>query len=184
MNFFISGGAKNGKSMFAQQIAKKMSEKDNRKLYYIATMDPVDDEDRARIKRHIEERRGWGFETVEQPRNLTDLLDRVDNEGVFLMDSVTALLSNEMFLKDGSFVEEAGEKVAADVVEFAKKTGHTVFVSDYIYSEAAIFDQWTEHYRKSLAKSDRELARVCDCVVEVAYGSRIFHKGGAKCKNL
>ena len=41
MKIFISGGCKNGKSSFAQDIAKKLA--GNSKLYYVATMIPRDD---------------------------------------------------------------------------------------------------------------------------------------------
>ena len=98
MNLFISGGCKNGKSFFAQEEAKKQAEEKGVPLYYLATMIPADDEDRARIKRHLAERDGWGFTTIEQGRNICGALEKADPEGVFLLDSVTALLSNEMFL--------------------------------------------------------------------------------------
>ena len=53
MNVFISGGCKNGKSYYAQEVARDMANEKNVPLYYLATMIPVDDEDRARIKRHV-----------------------------------------------------------------------------------------------------------------------------------
>ena len=115
MNIFISGGCKNGKSYHAQELARDMSREKSLPLYYLATMIPADDEDRARIKRHLSERDGWGFETIEQGRNICYALDgttssgeKVSAQGVFLLDSVTALLSNEMFLPDGT-VDEAVE---------------------------------------------------------------------------
>ena len=40
MNVFISGGAKNGKSMFAQRAAKEMAEEKGARLYYVATVRP------------------------------------------------------------------------------------------------------------------------------------------------
>ena len=172
MNVFISGGCKNGKSFFAQRKAKELAENRSKPLYYIATMIPRDDEDRARIKRHIGERSGWGFETVEQGRNLAEILDMpdVDNSGVFLMDSVTALLSNEMFDDSGNFIETALEHVREDVLKFARGTGNTVFVSDYIYSDAVAYDELTEEYRRGLALIDRALAAECEEVWEIAYG--------------
>ena len=47
MNYLLSGGAKNGKSMLAQSIVKSMQP--DRPIYYLATMIPHDGEDRARI---------------------------------------------------------------------------------------------------------------------------------------
>ncbi len=171
MNVFISGGCKNGKSMYAQNIAKQMAQESGRELYYVATMIPVDDEDRARIRRHLEERNGWGFKTLEQGRDICGALTAdVDAKGAFLLDSVTALLSNEMFRPDGTCDFNAGERLERELEEFARRTGNTVFVSDYIYSDAVNFDEYTEGYRKALAGIDRKLASVCDQVIEVSYG--------------
>ena len=117
MKIFISGGCKNGKSTFAQKLAKKLAA-DGRPLYYVATMDPHDDEDVARIARHLREREGWGFETVEQPTDLCAVLERTDPKGSYLFDSVTALVANEMFRADGSFDKNAGERVSKDILKF------------------------------------------------------------------
>lgn len=173
MNIFISGGCKNGKSYYAQHRAKAMSEELGVPLYYIATMIPHDDEDRARIKRHLAERDGWGFETIEQGLSLTRILsdDSIDKNGVFLMDSVTALLDNEMFDDMGNLDEAAPERVRRDVLEFAEGTGNTVFVSDYIYGDADIYSETVEDYRRGLASIDRALAEACEEVIEIAYGT-------------
>ena len=59
-----------------------MANEKNVPLYYLATMIPVDDEDRARIKRHLKEREGWGFETIEQGQDICQCLEgKVQNEG-------------------------------------------------------------------------------------------------------
>lgn len=172
MSTFISGGCKNGKSFYAQRIAKESGTP----LYYIATMIPHDSEDHARIRRHIDERDGWGFETLECGTDILSCLNHADPDGSFLLDSVTALLSNEMFAPDG-FHPEAAEKIAAELVEFAHRAPNTVFVSDFIYSDAAVYDEWTEAYRSGLALIDRALAKVCDRVIEVVNGQIICYKG-------
>ncbi len=186
MNIFISGGCKNGKSLHAQELAKGMADEQHVPLYYIATMIPADDEDRLRIKKHLEARAGWGFITVEKPTHLMGMFeegfrdengDPVDPHGAFLLDSVTALLSNEMFGPHGEYDEAAGDRVKKDVQDFAAATGNTVFVSDYIYSDARLFDDWTENYRRSLAMCDRALAKVCDQVIDTSFGTFTVIKG-------
>lgn len=172
MNIFISGGCKNGKSYYAQELAREQSQNRNVPLYYLATMIPVDKEDENRILRHIDDRAGWGFETLEQGRNICKALDRADPQGSFLLDSVTALLSNEMFLPDGTVYPDCGTTVAQELVEFGKKTGNTIFVSDFMYSDAILYDEMTENYRKSLAYIDKILAKFCDQVIEVAFGNQ------------
>lgn len=172
MNVLISGGCKNGKSWYAQRRAKEMSEQQCKPLYYIATMIPRDEEDAARISRHVAERRGWGFETIEQGKDLTAILkaSQVDLSGVFLLDSVTALLDNEMFDGTGNLDETAAGRVREDLVRFAQETGNTVFVSDYIYGDAGCYTAATEDYRRSLAEIDRTLAARCDQVIQVSFG--------------
>ena len=185
MNIFISGGCKNGKSYHAQELARDMAEELGVPLYYLATMIPVDDEDRARIQRHLREREGWGFETIEQGRNCCDCLKPgaltadgkpVDPKGVFLFDSITALLSNEMFPYGEEMDMDCGKRLAEELLEFARQTGNTVFVSDYIYSEARDFDETTECYRRTLAMLDRTLAAECDQVIEVTFGMKYLYK--------
>ena len=185
MNIFISGGCKNGKSYHAQELARDMAAELGVPLYYLATMIPVDDEDRARIQRHLREREGWGFETIEQGRSILDCLESgaltyegnpVDPHGVFLFDSVTALLSNEMFPYGEEMDLECGSRLAEELLEFARRTGNTVFVSDYIYSEARTFDETTECSRRTLAMLDRTLAAECDQVVEVTFGMKYLYK--------
>ncbi|MBQ8994259.1 MAG: bifunctional adenosylcobinamide kinase/adenosylcobinamide-phosphate guanylyltransferase [Oscillospiraceae bacterium] len=177
MNIFISGGSKNGKSSFGQDIAVRLSKKG--KLYYVATMIPYDDEDRVRIARHIENRSGMGFETIEVGRNISSIFERADEAGTFLVDSTTALLLNEMFPE--SYEAEADPTAVTrcieGLLEVANRAGNAVFVSDYIYSDAARYDSFTESYRRSLASIDRVLAQKCDVVIEASVGNRIIHKG-------
>ena len=202
MVILISGGAKNGKSSYAQELAEKLSMSENefdgrkaRPLYYIATMEPHDSEDEARIARHIRERSGRGFKTIEQPRNISELFfslafseeedgsriaGSIEPSGSFLLDSTTALLSNEMFRPDGSIDCEAPERVAKELMllieEIRAEGGSIVFVSDAIYSDAEEFDEATESYREGLARIDRALAKTADRAVEVSFGSIIDYK--------
>ncbi len=172
MNVFISGGCKNGKSFYAQRLARRQADESGAPLYYIATMVPRDEEDLARIRRHLTERDGWGFTTLECGKNLLSLLENpdVDPSGVFLLDSVTALLSNEMFSDCGDFDADAAGRVSDQLLVFAGQTGSTVFVSDYIYSDACEYSETVEAYRQGLAAADRTLATACDRVIEISGG--------------
>ena len=175
MKIFISGGCKNGKSYYAERLAKAQSENH---LYYVATMKPVDSEDNERIERHRKERDGHGWTTIEQHVNIEAILDKYDRRGSFLLDSLTALLANEMFLPDGSVNERASAKITSGLSFIINSVKNIVIVSDYIYSDAALYDTFTEGYREALAEIDREAARCCDIVLEVSYANIIVHKGG------
>ena len=95
MTIFLSGGAKNGKSTLAQNLAVALSQSGKR--YYVATMIPTDEEDYHRIRLHVADRAGLGFETLECGRGILSCLDMADPEGTFLVDSATALLQNALF---------------------------------------------------------------------------------------
>ena len=177
MIVFISGGCKNGKSIFAQKISVKLAQ--GQKMYYVATMIPYDDEDYARISRHLKEREGWGFETVECGKDILNVLDQVDTEATFMLDSVTALLLNEMFKGDynGLPDKKAAEKVANELVELSKRVKNIILVSDFVYSDAMRYDSFTETYREGLSLVDRALAACADTVIEVCAANKIYHKG-------
>ena len=95
MTYFISGGAKCGKSSLAQDLSVALAK--GGKHYYVATLIPGGGEDHDRIRRHLEDREGMGFETVECFRNIMDCLKIADKNGVFLVDSVTSLIQNSLF---------------------------------------------------------------------------------------
>ena len=182
MKIFISGGCKNGKSHYAQQLALAQRQKTRAGLlYYIATMKAADSEDEARIARHRRDREGFRFITIEQPVDIDTILDKCDPGHSFLLDSLTALLANEMFPPEGApsgYVnEKAADKIISALRRVTDNINDIVIVSDYIYSDALLYDPLTEEYRKSLALIDRAAAGCCDVVLEAAFSNLIIHRG-------
>lgn len=179
MNIFISGGAKNGKSTLAQTLTVSLARGGTH--YYVATMISSGAEDDERIHRHIADRDGMGFETLECFRNITDCLPSADPRAAFLVDSVTALMQNSLFPVEKNYEMDlqAAEQCADSLIEFAGKVKNAVFVSDYIYADPRRYDDATERYRRCLAATDRRLAAICDMVIEVSAAQPIVHKGSA-----
>lgn len=174
MNYFLSGGAKNGKSSLAQDIVCAQPGPH----YYLATMIPHDDEDLLRIRRHLDNRAGMGFQTVECGMQILSALPQMDANGAVLLDSVTALLSNEMFRPDGTMDESAPERLETELLTLAHRMRCCVFVSDYIYADSGTYDAWTECYRRGLARIDRALAAACEHVAELCCAQPYWYKGG------
>ena len=175
MKIWITGGAGSGKSSLAQELASALAA--GGPHYYVATMVPRDDEDRRRILRHIEDRAGMGFGTIECPCRLTERITP-DSEGTYLLDSATAMLANAMFgERDFVYEPDAAQKVAADLRLFSERVKHFVVVSDGICSDAALYDEMTDGYRCGLAYIERQMAAQCDTVIECAAGGAIVHKG-------
>ena len=171
MNIYVSGGSKCGKSDFAENLAKAMSEEMDLPLYYVATMIPKDNEDLLRVDKHRKMRKDKGFQTLElkTPEDIGTFLPYI-SQGVFLIDSVTAILENTIFDENYSIDENGWRSVTDSLIEFMDKGKNLVFVSDFIYSDGVEYDQYTEIYRKNLALCDRRLAEKCDQVWEVTFG--------------
>ena len=68
MRILLLGGSKSGKSMLGQRLTRQLA--DGGSMIYWATLEPRDTEDRAIVRRHLAERDGWGFGTLERGREL------------------------------------------------------------------------------------------------------------------
>jgi adenosylcobinamide kinase/adenosylcobinamide-phosphate guanylyltransferase len=173
LKILIIGGSKSGKSMLAQTLAQKLC---SGKMFYIATMKPHDSEDFQRIKRHISERVGCGFETLEQTEHIDECKKYITAQDTILLDSLTSLLSNEMF-KDDAVNLDAYKTVADEVKMLCNAARHAVIVSDYIFSDAMIFEDLTQSYKRGLSLISRKTSEYCDIVIEMNNSNCICHKG-------
>ena len=186
----VVGGAKSGKSMFAQDLAKSLNEsfkiyleedldndlkKKNGKLYYVATMNPYDLEDLKRIENHLKEREGYGFNTIEETMNMGKVSKMIQKEDIVLIDSITSLVTNYMF-QGKDFFKEVSEDILSGILEIINAAGDVVIVSDYLFSDSIQYDYYTESFRKEIGIINRKLAKLADIVVECSYGNIIYHK--------
>ena len=96
---FFTGGARSGKSKFAEEYIK---EKNYKNKIYFATSIPFDDEMKERVKKH-RDRRNETWHTIEGYKNLTTLLEKnfYEKYNVILFDCITNFVSNFM-LNGGS----------------------------------------------------------------------------------
>lgn len=95
----ITGGARSGKSTFAEELTKKMARwkygTPDKGVLYIATAVPFDEEMQERIRRHqLQRPNSW--RTVEQFEGLQEVI-RTAQEQVILLDCVTVMISNLLF---------------------------------------------------------------------------------------
>ena len=173
MKLLISGGCKNGKSSTALRLAAQLAR--GGPAYYVATMLPRDAEDDARIAYHVRRRQGLGLQTIECGRQI-DRWQLPRAGATVLLDSVTALVQNELLWANGSF--PAGPtQVAQQLLAFSRQAAHVIFVTDYIFSDAGRYNAMTQHYCKCLAQTDRALAAACDTVAEICGTTVTLHKG-------
>ena len=129
----VTGGARSGKSQFAEKLALKIG---GGRAAYIATAQIFDDEMAYRVRLH-KERRGKNWLTFESPFNADKTIAQFGNNfDVILFDCVTIYLSN--FLCNANLDDE--EKIFTDfknlienLISAAKNSSATViFVSNEV----------------------------------------------------
>lgn len=91
---YVTGGARSGKSTFAE---KYVVEKNLPKVY-VATAIPFDNEMKIRVEKHREQR-GSKWLTIEGYRGLGEKLkESIAGEKIILMDCLTNMVSNLMIM--------------------------------------------------------------------------------------
>ncbi len=176
MRILLVGGSKSGKSSLGESLACKMRTQSDH-LYYIATMIPRDSEDDARILAHRYMRKDKNFSTIECTFDIETILSKCDNNGVFLLDSLTSLLANEMFMQNGEVNLDASSKIINGLDLVMKKINRIAIVSDGIHMGTETYDELTKAYMKGLAHITSHCARLCDVVIESTFSIPTIHKG-------
>lgn len=89
---FILGGARSGKSSYAQKLASEMSDS----VLFVATAEALDDEMKVRIEKH-KKSRPETWHTLEASKRIAGRLKSTSfNAEVIIIDCLTLLVSNIM----------------------------------------------------------------------------------------
>ena len=108
-----SGGARSGKSEFAEQLALSLK---GRKAY-VATGQAFDDEMKDRIKKH-QLRRGKEWITFEIPLYLHKNWEQIKNvSDVILIDCLTMFTSNHVFAHGDINTQEDSNRIESIILE-------------------------------------------------------------------
>ena len=108
-----SGGARSGKSEFAEQLALSLK---GRKAY-VATGQAFDDEMKDRIKKH-QMRRGKERITFEIPLHLHKNWEQIKNvSDVILIDCLTMFTSNHIFAHGDINTQEDSNRIESIILE-------------------------------------------------------------------
>ena len=143
------------------------------KKVYIAAAEVRDEEMRERVILHKKRREGLGFMTIERPRNLGGVI--IPEDSCLLIESLSVLLANEMFI-EGGVDFSAGGKVWADFLALRGRARHIVIVSDDVFSDGRSYDTLTELWRKSLGELHVRVAGLADEVIEVVSGCPVSYR--------
>ena len=173
MTTLITGGSKCGKSGLAERILSRF---DGRKIY-IATMQPFGSEGRAIVERHLKQREGKGFETVERYTDIGGA--ELPGNCAVLLECVGNLCANEMF--GGGDICRPAEKVIAGLRALSERAAETVIVSVQVGSDGISYAEGTAAYIEELGRINAGVADFADNVIECVYGIPVVLKGELPC---
>jgi adenosylcobinamide kinase/adenosylcobinamide-phosphate guanylyltransferase len=129
----ITGGARSGKSSFAEKLATQLGEK----VIYVATAMVSDPEMEQRVAKH-RQRRPASWQTVEEPFRVAEIIEKMGQRAqVLLVDCLTILLSNLIF-EHASYPE-------SDQVDYAIAPERQQKVLDYMKTLAHQASQSPAH---------------------------------------
>jgi adenosylcobinamide kinase/adenosylcobinamide-phosphate guanylyltransferase len=184
MVFFITGGNDNGKSEYAEDLVIKLSPGGRSAGYtriYLATMGARDEESLKRIKKHIFRRKDMEYITIEKSFDVGSIditnidITNIDTskadtgKRILLIEDIPNLLAGEMF-KGTSFYPDVADKITADIMKLISACEHTVIVTNEVFSDGMIYDEYTTTYLREFGTINRRLAGYSDKVVELVCG--------------
>lgn len=173
---FILGGARSGKSAYAESLATSI-EREGYKVFYIATANTmvsslkeegggkyVDTEMLSRIQRHQADRPSH-WETIESPIYLAECLQNIDNEAhCILIDCLTLWTLN--LLESGDLKKE---KEALSLLLPSLKS-EVILVSNEVGLGIVPLGKLTRCFVDELGWLHQEIARCADEVMFVTAG--------------
>ena len=101
MLYFVTGGARSGKSQFAENLTLSLAGTDDKQLkqinckqlYYLATATVYDDEMQQRVDLH-KGRRDARWQLLEEPLTIADCLSQLPHDSTVLVDCMTLWVTN------------------------------------------------------------------------------------------
>ena len=176
MMTLIIGGSGSGKSAYAEDYMVSISE--DRKKYYIATMQIYDEEGKRKVERHRMLRGGKGFSTIEQPVDIGKAAEKMEAEDrTALLECVSNLTANEMFSGEVPGTEEViTEKIVGGIAVLNRELTHLVIVSNNVFEDGNVYNKTTMAYIRAMGHINQKLAEMADEVVEVVVGIPIVIK--------
>ncbi len=170
----VTGGARSGKSEFAENLIKGDA-------IYIATAENFDDEMDLRIKKHVKRREesSINWRTVECLKKIDGLSG---DEKYVLFDSLGVFISNIMFSKTADDLRD--ESIEETILEVRKELEHLfdwarendkelVIVTDEVGMSIIPESKVARVYRDLIGTINKEVAAKCDRAYLVCMGIEV-----------
>ena len=152
----IIGPNNSGKSLLAE---KMVVETNAFHRIYLATMIPQTQDNQKRIEKHILQRSGKGFQTMEEPWNIHSL--DIPKDSVVLLEDASNLLANGIFIHQSNAKESYKR-----ILSLADQCKKLIIVSIGGLTEGD-YDHETNHYIKELNTLNEMLESVSNNCIKL-----------------
>ncbi|GFZ82229.1 adenosylcobinamide kinase/adenosylcobinamide phosphate guanyltransferase [Paenibacillus marchantiophytorum] len=184
MAVLVTGGARSGKSSFAEKLAMH----DSKQGIYIATSYIYDEEMRERVDLHKQQRldSGYPWDTREEPYDLQELLQQLHTSGAsgeaaVLVDCLTLWLTNWLLRYESE--SNAAALAMARIDDLAEAVasyrGPLILVTNEVGDGIVPEYPLGRSFRDLAGRMNQRLAQVCDEVFLVTAGIPIEIKSSA-----
>jgi len=167
----ILGGARSGKSSYAQSLA----EESGKSVTFLATAQALDEEMSARIQKHRVER-SLNWETLEVPLGIASHAEQIKSD-VVILDCITLLVSNLLmqFVKDdlvdeAPFTLEVQKEVNQLIAKMREQKRDWIIISNEVGLGLVPPYQMGRVYRDGIGWANQRLAREADKVLFMVAG--------------
>ena len=179
----VTGGARSGKSGFAQDLAYRMSSEG--RVLYIATAKVFDWEMEQRVKKHRESRPAT-WDTYEGYQNLADVIRQKSKAyDVILLDCVTVMLTNLLFDHIGEQDPDTLQKSQTEELDRMAKEESSRLIQGIRAADCHVIAVTNEVgmgvgrvFRDMAGRANQTLAEGMSHVVFMVSGIPLYVKGG------
>lgn len=164
----ILGGARSGKSSFAELIAEKLGGDD---VIYLASGQAIDEEMEARIKAHKEQRPA-SWLTIEEPLEVSKKMEKIAPGSTLLFDCLTTYLSNLILKYEDAEYKEIEYKLLSEVeniIDIALKKEFKLIIVHNEVGQGIVPSYKLGRYFRDISG---RAARLCAAAAEAVYSVR------------
>ena len=170
MHTLILGGARSGKSHYAEQLAQRSGQE----VVYIATAAAGDGEMAERIQQHQRSRPAEWL-TIEEPLALAKvLMEQAASEKVILVDCLTLWLTNLLCCEDEA---RFAQETEALLEQISILPGHIIFVSNEVGLGVVPMGELSRRFVDETGRLHQRLAERVGNVVFIPAGLPLAMKG-------
>ncbi|WP_019025830.1 bifunctional adenosylcobinamide kinase/adenosylcobinamide-phosphate guanylyltransferase [Colwellia piezophila] len=173
MIHFVLGGARSGKSRFAEQQVTALSQSQQKSAVYIATATAIDAEMDTRIIKHQSDR-GDNWQLIECPLSLADTLSNLKNNNIYLVDCLTLWLNNHLYAVHKENRTAQGKYLQTEIDKLIKRlvllNADIVIVSNEVGLGVIPMGESTRLYVDYCGWLNQKVAGIADKVTLVTAG--------------